>query len=285
MKYRIILFLFFLSFIACEKDKDQPVELLKACFGAVPNEINEGEIQVQFSNCSENAKNYFWDFGDGTTSTDKEPLHVYEGGFPIEVTLIAYDGDKTDTIVKPVYEFIVVYKPNIYIYPLFKLDLCLEVLFPMGGEIIESIPHYSDHWCVNIDPNGKIDDQYDYLFYESKQPNIFQYEKGWCVARSEIESFFEENMRLYHFSDAEIEDFIEYWTPLLNENDYYMVYPQTNVIIDEIIQLNFSIQPDHISRLFYGVAGVDDYSQIEEPIIEAFPRDGFHVFEWGVFRK
>ena len=272
-----------LPFTACEKDEELPLEELTACFGHEPNDIDDGEIQ--FTNCSENANNYFWDFGDGYTSIKKEPLHVFEGDFPYYVTLIAYDDNESDTITKPIYDDIVVYKPNIYIYPTNNIDLCVKISFPMGGEIVESIPTYTEQWCVNIDTNGKIDNRYDYLFYESKQPNTFQYEKGWCIARNDMNSFFESNMKQYNFSDAEISDFIEYWIPLLDENDYYMIYPQTNEIIDGIIKLNFSTQPNNVSRLFYGVVGVNKHVEIEEPEIETFNRSGFHVVEWGVFRK
>jgi len=272
-----------LSFTACEKDEEQPVVELIACFGHEPNEINDGE--VQFTNCSENANRYYWDFGDTNTSTEKEPLHVFEGDFPYYVTLIAYNGNETDTVTKPIYDDIMVYKPNIYIYPINNINLCVKISFPIGGKIVESTPTYVEQWCVNVDTTGKIDDQYDYLFYESKQPNTFQYKEGWCVARNDINSFFKTNMKQYNFSDAEIDDFIEYWMPLLDENDYYMVYPQTNEIIDETIKLNFSIQPDNVSRLFYGVLGVEEYTKIEEPVITPFNRNGFHIIEWGVFRK
>jgi len=283
MKYRLILFLLIFSFTACEKDEEQPADLLKACFGATPNKLIDGE--VQFNNCSENAKAFHWDFGDGNTSDEEEPLHIYEGDFPFNVTLIAYNGNETDTLTKTIYEDIIVYKPNIYIYPIYNLNLCVEISFPLGGEILESIPPYADQWCVDIDTTGKINNQYNYLYYESRQANIFQYKKGWCIARSDMNSFFEDNMKQYDFSDAEIEDFIEYWMPLLDESDYYMIYPQTNEIIDEIIHLDFSISPDHVYRLFYGVVGVEQYREIEAPGIEAFNRDGFHVVEWGVFRK
>uniref|UniRef100_UPI00321785BD PKD domain-containing protein n=1 Tax=uncultured Draconibacterium sp. TaxID=1573823 RepID=UPI00321785BD len=283
MKKIISLLILVLTFTACDKNEESPFEELVACFGHNPNELNDGE--VQFANCSEGANSYYWDFGDGKTSTEKEPLHIFDGDFPYNVTLIAYNGNETDTVTKPIYDDIMVYKPNIYIYPENNINLCVTISFPMGGEIVESIPAYAEQWCVNIDTTGKIDNQYDYLFYESKQPNTFQYKKGWCVARKDINSFFKTNMKQYNFSDTEINDFIEYWMPLLDENNYYMVYPQTNKIIDEIIKLNFSIQPDNVSRLFYGVLGVDEYTEIEKPVINPFNRNGFHIIEWGVFRK
>lgn len=270
--------------LSCKKDKvEEPLPELKACFGSRPNSPSDGK--VQFENCSENADSYLWNFGDGTTSSEFEPTHLYSGTFPFIVTLIAYDGTKSDTISKSVFDEIMVYKPNIYIYPLLQTKLCVELSFPMGGNIVESIPEYAEGWCIDVDNKGKINGKYDYLFYESKQPNLFQYEKGWCVGRSDLKSFFEKNMAIYNFSTSEIKDFVDYWMPLLIEDDYYCIYPQTNEIIDRIIQLDFSVKPDKIQRLFYGVIGANEFKKLEEPNIKIFDRSGFYVMEWGVFRK
>lgn len=46
---------------------------------------------VQFDNESENANEYFWDFGDGNTSTDFEPEHNYTEPGTYTVTLYASD--------------------------------------------------------------------------------------------------------------------------------------------------------------------------------------------------
>lgn len=286
MKQLIFLLLITIVLLSCEKEEETQVEI-KACFSFNYNRIiNDGEIK--FVNCSENAANFLWDFGDGQTSTEKEPLHLFEnvdGEFPYYVTLIAYNGNETDTVKRPIYDDILTEKPNIYIYPKSKLNLCLKINFPVGGNIVKSIPEYGDGWCFNVDKNGIIDNQYNYLFYESIQPNIYQYEKGWCINKDSLSSFFRKNMAIYNFSSAEIKDFIDYWIPLLDNADYYKIFPQTNKIIDEIIQLDFSIKPDNVYRLFYGIAGADKYFELEEPTIEAFRRDGFYIIEWGVFRK
>lgn len=46
---------------------------------------------VQFDNDSENANEFFWDFGDGNTSTDFEPEHIYSSPGTYTVTLYASD--------------------------------------------------------------------------------------------------------------------------------------------------------------------------------------------------
>lgn len=48
---------------------------------------------VMFSNTSTQTENFLWDFGDGTTSTESEPSHVYETPGTYYVTLVAIDSD------------------------------------------------------------------------------------------------------------------------------------------------------------------------------------------------
>jgi PKD repeat protein len=64
--------------------------------------INQNSIQ--FNNTSANALTYNWNFGDGSTSTNQDPLHVYNTSGNYVVTLIASDGCTNDTtqIVVPV---------------------------------------------------------------------------------------------------------------------------------------------------------------------------------------
>lgn len=52
----------------------------------------------QFTNTSTNAAGYFWDFGDGNTSTTASPTHVYALPGTYTVTLIAYGSCNNDTI-------------------------------------------------------------------------------------------------------------------------------------------------------------------------------------------
>jgi len=282
MKQLFLFILLFSFFAGCKKDIIEEPEI-KACFGFQPDAINISK--VRFENCSENAESYKWSFGDGTTSNEFEPIHVFSGTYPFYVTLIAFNGSKSDTITRRVIDEIMLYKPNIYIYPQSQTRLCVELSFPLGGNIVESIPEYGEGWCVDVDAKGKINGKYDYLFYESKQPNIFQYNKGWCVRRVDLKSFFEKNMAQYNFSTSEIKDFVDYWMPLLTGENFYCIYPQTKEVLDKIIRLDFSVKPDKVYRLFYGVVGSGDYKKLNSPEIKSFDRSGYFVVEWGVFRN
>jgi len=282
MKNLIIIISSIVIFASCEKDDVQPT-VITACFTYQINETNHKE--VHFFNCSENATSYLWDFGDGTSSTEEEPVHVYIGDFPFLAKLVACNENESDSVFKEVTDIAIVRKPNIYIYPQEEMDLVVSLLFPLGGEVVASIPEYNNGWDIHIDTDGMIDDQYNYLFYECKHPNLYQNDKGFCIEKNELKSFFEKNMSLYHFSPQEIKDFTDYWIPLLNEFDYYAIYPQTGDIIDKNVQLEFSVIPDNVNRLFYGIQGIDQCIELEAPVITPFTRSGFFVVEWGVFLK
>ncbi len=48
-------------------------------------------LSVSFTNLSTNAVSFWWDFGDGTTSTDPHPFHIYSANGVYTVCLVAYD--------------------------------------------------------------------------------------------------------------------------------------------------------------------------------------------------
>jgi hypothetical protein len=180
----------------------------------------------------------------------------------------------------------VVWKPNIYLYPEETIELDVEILFPHGGQITTAIPDYSDGWHVSVEPSGVIDGQYEYLFYESSQPDYGQYDTGWVVAREGLEDFFSNNMAQTGFNQKEIDDFVDYWIPILTYYPYYAIYPQYNDELDQMIQLEFSTQPQSLIRLIYSVRGLADNNfSLQEPVIPPFAREDFTVAEWGVILK
>lgn len=178
---------------------------------------------------------------------------------------------------------IVVYKPNIYIYPKQTTNMSVALSFPKGGSVVESIPLYGSGWNVTVTPEGKINGQYDYLFYESEQPDEWQYKTGYTIPRDSLEIFFNGNLAAYHFKANEIKDFIDYWIPLLKDQDYYHIYPQERPVIEELIKVRFSATPEHFLRLFYVVKGTDTPTALKSHVIgNTVPRTGYHAAEWGV---
>lgn len=73
-----------------------------ASFDYSPKENIKITDTIKFSNNSENSNLYFWNFGDGTTSTIKEPTHIYESSGSFNVTLISTNEALSDTISKTI---------------------------------------------------------------------------------------------------------------------------------------------------------------------------------------
>jgi PKD repeat protein len=57
-------------------------------------------IQVSFTNLSENATSYSWDFGNGTSSTASSPKATYNDGGNFTITLTATNANGTNKITK-----------------------------------------------------------------------------------------------------------------------------------------------------------------------------------------
>jgi hypothetical protein len=159
------------------------------------------------------------------------------------------------------------------------------MVIDVAAEVLRREPRawqYNNGWCISVEPSGQIDNAYGYLFYESAQPNIWQNSEGWIISQTELSNFFNKNMQVYGFNSNEIHDFIEYWIPLLNTAKTYAVYPQMNYTIDRVIELEFSIKPKNVNRLFYVIKGVNEEFMLNEPEIVSFNKNGFYVNEWGV---
>ena len=62
--------------------------------------IPEAPVRIEFSNQSERAESYEWDFGDGSFSSDPNPVHEYRSSGNFLVTLVARKGNKETTYTK-----------------------------------------------------------------------------------------------------------------------------------------------------------------------------------------
>ena len=84
----IIAVLAFSFFASCDSNDDDPAPEPVASFQYEASEANG--LEVTFTNYSQNATGYVWDFGDGSgTSTDENVTHIYPDGGTYTVTLTA----------------------------------------------------------------------------------------------------------------------------------------------------------------------------------------------------
>ena len=93
------LFLVLISFIACEFENDDNT-IVQGELDAKYTYIKEVEAgKVTFINTSENADSFLWEFGDGTTSTIKDPVKTFTetGDYNVKLTAMNTTTGETDS--------------------------------------------------------------------------------------------------------------------------------------------------------------------------------------------
>ena len=74
-----------LFFQSCEESDDTDFPLSALIY------TSTDDLQVACTALTHSATSWSWDFGDGETSTEEDPVHVYEEGGYYQITLTAYD--------------------------------------------------------------------------------------------------------------------------------------------------------------------------------------------------
>lgn len=106
-KYICYLLLLTTSFLGCKKNEETkptpaPTVIPPTADFTYNTLATFAPLYVQFLNNSLNADSYSWDFGDGTTSTDTNPLHEYISGGNYTVRLNATNSGGTTSKTKSV---------------------------------------------------------------------------------------------------------------------------------------------------------------------------------------
>jgi len=169
--------------------------------------------------------------------------------------------------------------PNIYLYPETETNVTVTLGYPNGGQLIASDPPYNSGWNVSVDTDGIIDEHYGYLFYEAKVPQALESKEGWLLDGSNLEGEFRELMAELGCQGREIDDFMEYWMPLMKGSSWYAVYPQNP---EMVTTLNITPAPQNVLRCLFVVRALTQPISIPQPTIVPFVRSGFTVVEWGV---
>ncbi len=170
--------------------------------------------------------------------------------------------------------------PNIYLYPETEMDVTVTLGFPSSGHVIESQPPYGNGWQVHVTTDGIIDGTYEYLFYEAVFSASLNRETGWLLDGDDLKGEFRRLLAQYGFIGREIDDFVDYWVPVLEGSPWYTVYPQE---IESMVTLDISPAPDNLLRMLLLIQPFQQPLSITPPPDpQPFERNGFVAVEWGV---
>ncbi len=101
MRYSALIIAVFGFFVwACQKETPANPKPVAEFDYQVPDTL--GNFEVKFTNRSKDAQNYEWDFGDGTSATQKDQAHKYKKGGLYTVRLTAISPEGSDRITKTV---------------------------------------------------------------------------------------------------------------------------------------------------------------------------------------
>jgi len=139
-----------------------------------------GGFNVSFSNTALNSTNFYWDFGDGSTSIEKDPKHFYNSKGPFTVKLKVSNEYNSDSINHSISLNDIVNLNNIQVPPF--------PIAPIG---------------IDVDFDGLIDFEFTYFNYWS---HTGAYESSKVIPNNNYEMFIDSIK-------------IKTWETLMNSND------------------------------------------------------------------
>ena len=175
-------------------------------------------------------------------------------------------------------------KPIIYLYPKETTELTVKLGKPEN--ITCSYPKYVDGWNVIANIDGSLIDKdtgrelYS-LYWEGINSEQFRLDEGFVVKGSETIEFLEEKLAILGLNEREAEEFIVYWLPILEKNEYNYIRFATIDEINKNMPLEFSVKPDTIIRVLMQYKALDNYIEVKEQKLETPERTGFVAVEWG----
>lgn len=176
-------------------------------------------------------------------------------------------------------------KPIIYLYPTKETNVTVKLL--NSDKIICSYPKYIDGWNVLAKPNGDLIDLDNKrnlysLYYESKIVKEFNItQEGFVIKGEDSAKFLEEKLKILGLNDREIEEFIIYWLPRLESNEYNYIRFASNDEINSNMPLDINPSPDSIVRVLMAFKGLENYIEVKEQKLTTPIRNGFVVVEWA----
>ena len=179
------------------------------------------------------------------------------------------------------------YKPIIYLYPENEIQINVKLGYPELATCVYPEYDLKSGWNVLAKPNGDLIDfntnrNLYALYYESKNKKEYNVtDEGFVVKREDTVKFLEEKLVILGLNDREAEEFIIYWLPKLQENEYNYIRFASMDEINENMPLEFSQQPDTLIRILMTYKGLNAPIQVKEQNLEKIERKGFTAVEWG----
>ena len=175
-------------------------------------------------------------------------------------------------------------KPIIYIYPE-ENGTSISVMVSDPEKLTCTYPKYNDGWKVIADKDGTLTDEsgrkYYALYWEGKDYKISDFEEGFVVKGEDTAAFLEEKLAILGLNERETEEFIVYWLPILERNNYNLIRFKTAEEINSDMELEITPKPDTLIRVMMEYKPLMFKRSVKEQVLEKVERKGYTVVEWG----
>lgn len=176
-------------------------------------------------------------------------------------------------------------KPVIYLYPTMETEV--NVILWNLENLLHTYPKYNltKWWDVIAQKNWDLEDMETWrklyaLYREWKSYDGSNFNEWFVVAWKDIISFLEEKLAILWLNEREAEEFIVYWLPQMENNEYNLIRFETMEEQNENMSLNISPKPDTIIRVMMDWKAVDEPINIPEQKLIMPERTWFTVVEW-----
>ena len=186
------------------------------------------------------------------------------------------------SMIEMIHEPVAAEKPVIYLYPEEETNVFVKLDF--DGELSTTYPAYDNGWKVTAKPDGTLTDEngreYYCLYWEGISNTEYDMSKGFVVKGEDTAEFLEDALSELGLNDREANEFIIYWLPRMEGNEYNLISFQNEAYTDSA-EYMIEPAPDSILRVFMAWRGLDEPIYVEPQELNNVEREGFTVVEWG----
>jgi len=176
-------------------------------------------------------------------------------------------------------------KPIIYLYPTTETEIHVKLWTPRN--LLHTYPKYNaEKWrSVIAQPNGDLEDRDTWrklyaLYREWKSDNKTNFNEWFVVAWKDIIPFLEEKLAILGLNEREAEEFIVYWLPQMENNEWNLIRFESIEEQNENMPLNITPSPNTVIRVMMDWKAIDEPIDIPEQELITPKRNWFTVVEW-----
>ena len=176
-------------------------------------------------------------------------------------------------------------KPIIYLYP--TIETQVNITLWNSENLSHTYPKYNSEKWRNViaQPNGDLKDIDTWrklyaLYWEWKSDNETNFDEWFVVAWEDIIPFLEEKLSILWLNEREAEEFIVYWLPQMEGNEWNLIRFETIEEQNENMSLNIKPKPDTVIRVMMDWKSINEPINIPQQQLFTPERNGFTVVEW-----